>query len=309
MANAVPAHRVAAVRHFNRFYTRQIGLLQDKLLQTRFSLTQARVLYELARRDGTAATDIVRELGIDHGYLSRILRGFAEEGLIVKKRAKTDARQTLLSLTAKGRKAFAPLDRRSQDQVEAMLRESSTAQQKRVVTAMQEIENIIGKTNENRPNYTLRPHRHGHMGWIVARHGVLYGVEYGWDSHIEALTADIVSAFLKNFDPARERCWIAEIDGEPVGAIFLVRDTDEVACIRLLMVEPHARGLGIGRRLVEECVRFAREAGYAKVTLWTHAVLTAARAIYQRAGFRATERWVHDDFGKPEPSETWELNL
>jgi DNA-binding MarR family transcriptional regulator/GNAT superfamily N-acetyltransferase len=310
MANVVPAHRVDAVRRFNRFYTRQIGLLQDGLLKTRFSLTEARVLYELARRsDGTTASDIVRELGLDHGYLSRILSRFSEHGLIAKKRARADARQTLLSLTAKGRKAFAPLERRSHDLVESMLRGISVAQQKRVVAAMQEIENIVGGKKAEARRYILRPHRTGDMGWIVTRHGVLYGTEFGWDSGIEALTAEIVYTFLKNFDPTREHCWIAEIDGQPVGSVFLVHETDTVARIRLLLVEPQARGLGIGRRLVDECIRFARQAGYEKITLWTHAVLTTARAIYQRAGFQVTERWVHDDFGKPEPSETWELKL
>ena len=309
MAHAVAAQRINAVRHFNRFYTRQIGLLQDHLLESRFSLTEARVLYELWRHKRATASDIVRELGLDHGYLSRILRRFAEDGLIAKTRAKTDARQTLLSLTAKGRKAFAPLDRGSHELVETMLSKSSSAQQKRIVSAMQEIECIIGQERAADRTYTLRLHRPGDMGWVVARHGAIYGEEYGWDSSIEALTADICSAFLKNYDAARERCWIAEIDGEPVGSVFLVRETDDVARLRLLIVEPAARGLGIGKRLVDECIRFAREAGYNKITLWTHAVLTAARAIYQQAGFQRTEQWVHDDFGKPEPSETWELAL
>jgi DNA-binding MarR family transcriptional regulator/N-acetylglutamate synthase-like GNAT family acetyltransferase len=309
MANVVPAHRVDAVRRFNRFYTRQIGLLQDRLLQTRFSLTEARVLYELARRAGATASDIVGELGLDHGYLSRILRRFADDGLIVKRRAKDDARQMQLALTPKGRKAFAPLDRGSHDLVEKMLTQTSPAQQKRVVSAMREIESIIGRKNGTERSYILRPHRPGDMGWVVARHGVIYGEEYGWHSGIEALTADIVATFLKNFNAARERCWIAETDGEPVGSIFLVRETDEVARIRLLLVEPQARGLGIGKRLVDECIKFARQAGYSKITLWTHAVLTTARAIYKNAGFEVTERWVHDDFGKPEPSETWELKL
>ena len=305
----VSAQRIAAVRRFNRFYTRQIGLLQDRWLQSPFSLTQARVLYELAQRERCTASDIVRELRIDHGYLSRILGRFQNNGLITKARSPEDARQKLLTLTAKGRKAFAPLDRRSQDQVETMLKDVPAARQKRVVAAMAEIETIVGEGDAPASSYVLRPHRPGDMGWVVARHGALYAAEYGWDHVIEALTADIVSAFLKNFDPARECCWIAEIDGEPVGSVFLVKDSDKVARLRLLIVEPQARGLGIGRRLVDESISFARNAGYTSVTLWTHGVLTAARAIYQRSGFRLVKQWTHNEFGKDEASETWELEL
>ena len=308
MANTVAAEQIGAVRRFNRFYTRQIGLLQDRLLHTRFSLTEARVLYELSRRDRLTASDIVAALQIDHGYLSRILRRFDAEGLILKTRAQDDGRQTLLSLTAKGRKAFAPVDRRSQDQVVQMLGKANTAQRKCIVAAMNEIEEILGDEKPRR-SFTLRPHRPGDMGWVVARHGTLYAKEYDWDSRIEALTAEIVANFLKKFDSAREKCWIAEIDGEPVGSVFLVRESDEVARLRLLIVDPQARGLGIGKRLVDECIAFARKAGYRKITLWTHGVLKAARGIYQQAGFRLTEQWVHDEFGKPEPSETWDLDL
>jgi DNA-binding MarR family transcriptional regulator/GNAT superfamily N-acetyltransferase len=308
MTNTVAAEQIGAVRRFNRFYTRQIGLLQDRLLHTRFSLTEARVLYELSRRDRLTASDIVAVLQIDHGYLSRILRRFDAEGLISKTRAQEDGRQTLLSLTAKGRKAFAPVDRRSHDQVQDMLGRTSVAQRKRIITAMNEIEEILGDEKPER-SFTLRPHRAGDMGWVVARHGALYPKEYGWDNRIEALTAEIVATFLKNFDPAREKCWIAELDGEPVGSVFLVRESDEAARLRLLIVDPQARGLGIGTKLVEECIVFARKAGYRKVTLWTHGVLKAARGIYQQAGFKLTEQWVHDEFGKPEPSETWELEL
>jgi GNAT superfamily N-acetyltransferase len=183
--------------------------------------------------------------------------------------------------------------------------------QQRMVTAMSTIEALVGSKDKRAPAYSLRTHRPGDMGFVVARHGVIYGEEYGWDSSIEALTAEICSNFLKNFDPARERCWIAEIDGEPVGSVFLVKEPgkDDVARLRLLIVDPKARGLGIGRRLVEECIRFGREAGYKTITLWTHAVLKGARVIYQQAGFKVTEKWVHDDFGKPEPAETWDLKL
>jgi DNA-binding MarR family transcriptional regulator/GNAT superfamily N-acetyltransferase len=302
--------RVGAVRRFSRFYTRRIGLLQDGLLETPFSLTQARVLYELAHRRDCTATDVVASLGLDHGYLSRILREFEQRGLISRRRAKEDGRQMVLTLTAKGHLAFGALDKRSQNDMGAMLRDLSEVDQARVVAAMGTIETLIGGDNKApSPAYTLRSHRPGDMGWVVARHGALYAKEYGWDSTIEAITAEIVSCFLKNYDPEREHCWIAEIDGEPVGSIFLVRDSDEVARIRLLIVDPRARGLGIGRDLAAQSIAFARKAGYRKITLWTHSVLTAARAIYQREGFTLVKSWVHEDFGMPLGSETWELGL
>lgn len=301
--------RVTAVRRFSRFYTRQIGLLQDGLLDTQFSLTQARVLYELAQQQTCTATELAAALGLDHGYLSRILRLFDERGLVAKRRGNEDGRQVVLSLTTKGRLAIAKLDQLSQHEMAAMLGKMGEAEQIRVVAAMDTIERLIGPSTEDAPAFSLREHRPGDMGWVVARHGALYPAEYGWDNHIEALTAEIVAGFLKNFDPARERCWIAEMDGEPVGSIFLVRDSDAVARVRLLIVDPRARGLGIGRRLVEEAIAFARKAGYSSVTLWTHKVLTAARMIYVKAGFQLVEEWVHDEFGKPETSETWQLDL
>ena len=309
MSVAVDERNIAAMRRFSRFYTRQVGLLQDGILRTRFSLTEARVLYELAHRNKPNASEIATELGLDHGYLSRILSDFEKAGLVVRTRSADDGRQFLLALTAKGRMAFAPIDQGSQEQVRGILEKLVPADRQRVVGAMGMIEQLIEGAPAGKPAYTLRTHRPGDMGWVVERHGVLYGQEYGWDARIEALTAEIVGNFLKNFDPKRERCWIAEIDGTPVGSVFLVRDSDEVARLRLLIVDPGARGLGIGKRLVDECISFARKAGYKKITLWTHGVLTAARAIYQRAGFQLTEQWVHDDFGKPEPSETWELTL
>ena len=301
--------RIAAVRRFNRFYTGQIGLLQDRWLQSPFSLTEARVLYEIANRARATASEIGRELKLDPGYLSRILRRFRQKRLMRKTPSEKDGRSALLNLTARGRAAFAPLDRRSGEQVAAMLNKIAPAEQKRVVSGMADIETLIGKTNAKERSYVLRPHRPGDMGWVVTRHGALYAAEYGWDSRIEAITADIVSTFLKNFEPTREACWIAEIDGAPVGSVFLVRESDNVARLRLLLVEPAARGFGIGKKLVDECIGFARSAGYGKVVLWTHGVLTAARAIYQSAGFRLVKQWVHDYFGKPEASETWELEL
>jgi DNA-binding MarR family transcriptional regulator/N-acetylglutamate synthase-like GNAT family acetyltransferase len=301
--------RVGAVRRFARFYTRRIGLLDEGLLDSPFSLSQARVLYELAQQREATATVLASALDIDHGYLSRILRGFEERDLIVRRRDESDGRQVVISLTTKGHKAFASLDHRSQRETGSLLKHLDDAEQVRVVTAMETIERLIGRDAAPERRVTLRSHQPGDMGWVVARHGALYAAEYGWSSHIEAITAEIVSGFLKTSDPARERCWIAEMDGEPVGSIFLVRDSDEVARIRLLIVDPKGRGLGIGRMLVEASIAFACNAGYRKITLWTHAVLTVARAIYQKQGFRLIEQWVHDDFGKPEPSETWELTL
>ena len=301
--------RVGAVRRFSRFYTRQIGLLQDRLLDTPYSLTQARVLYELAQQQTATATEVAAALGLDHGYLSRILRSFDEKGLVARRRGADDGRQVVLSLTTKGRLAIAKLDQLSQREMGAMLHQLGDVEQIRVVSAMNTIERLIGRSPMDEPPYTVRLHQPGDMGWVVARHGALYPAEYGWDSHIEALTAEIVASFLKNHDPARERCWIAEMDGEPVGSAFLVRESETVARLRLLIVDPRARGLGIGRRLVEECISFARDAGYSQITLWTHQVLTAARAIYRKAGFQCVEEWTHDEFGKPEVSETWQLDL
>jgi DNA-binding MarR family transcriptional regulator/GNAT superfamily N-acetyltransferase len=301
--------RVGAVRRFNRAYTRRIGVLRDDFLKSSYSLAEARVLYELAHRQKPTAGEIAAELGLDHGYLSRILRGFNERGLIIKTPSPDDRRQSLLSLTVKGRMAFAPLDQRSQDDVAAMIGKLSAADQDRLVAAMGTIEHVLGETPSPPVPYILRPPRPGDMGWIVSRHGALYGAEYGWDERLEALTAEIVAAFVRNQDHRRERCWIAERDGENVGSVLLVRETDEVARLRLLLVEPNARGLGIGARLVEEALRFAREARYRTITLWTHSVLTAARHVYERAGFRLIETNEHNEFGTTLVGEIWELEL
>jgi DNA-binding MarR family transcriptional regulator/GNAT superfamily N-acetyltransferase len=301
--------RVGAVRRFNRLYTQRIGVLQDGFLRTPFSLAEARVLYELSRREKVTATEIATELGLDHGYLSRILRGFGERGLVVKTASPIDRRQSLVSLTVKGRMAFAPLDQGSQKEVAGMIGKLSAADQDRVVAAMRTIESLLAETSPADVPYILRPPRSGDMGWIVSRHGALYGEEYGWDERLEAMCAEIVAAFVRNFDAKRERCWIAERDGENVGSVLLVKDTEEIARLRLLLVEPKARGLGIGARLVEECVRFAREARYKQMTLWTHSVLTAARHIYEQAGFKLIDSKTHDEFGKELTGETWDLKL
>lgn len=301
--------RVAAVRRFARFYTRRIGLLQESLLQSPFSLSQARVLYELAHCDRCTASDLASALGLDHGYLSRILRGFAEEGLIVRNRSAQDGRQISLSLTVKGRKAFAALDHHSQREMGGILKALPVADQERVVAAMGTIENLIDGGLSRPPAYLLRPHRPGDMGWVISSQMKLYAAEYGWDASYEALVAEITAQFLRNFDPAREHCWIAEIGGEPVGSVFLVKAGEDVAKLRLLGLEAKARGLGIGRRLVGECISFAREKGYSKMTLWTQSILKEARGIYQRAGFRLVKSERHRSFGHDLVGETWELDL
>lgn len=301
--------RVNAVRRFSRFYTRKIGLLQDGLLDSPFSLTQARILYELAHKENATATDVAAALSLDHGYLSRILRGFDEQGLIGRQRAKQDGRQIALSLTTKGRKAFAALDHQSQRDMGALLRKLSVSDQNRVVAAMGVIETLVGERDNSAPPFILRPHRSGDMGWVVAQHGAIYAEEYGWDISFEALVAEIAAQFIKSFDPAREACWIAEVGGEPAGSIFLVRESDAVAKLRLLIVDPKARGLGIGRKLVEECIAFARAKGYRQITLWTQSILVGARRIYQSAGFRRVSTKAHKGWGAPLVGETWQLEL
>ncbi len=306
--DAVP--RIAAIRQFNRFYTRQIGLLNEGLLSSQFSLTQARMLYELAHRRQTTAVELCRELGIDAGYLSRILADFQKTGLIEKKTSREDGRRTLLALTKKGRQAFAPLNTRSGQQVETMLSRLGPSRQKALVGAMQTIESILSPNTDRSASYLLRPHRPGDMGWVVQRHGELYWREYHYEERFEALVAEIVAEFIQNLDPRRERCWIAERDGENVGCIFLVKKSATVAKLRLLLVEPSARGLGIGRRLVEECVRFAREAGYKRIMLWTQSELAAARGIYKAAGFQRVAQERHDSWGRSGLiGETWELRV
>ena len=309
MADTDFEQRVATVRRFNRFYTKQIGLLHQGYLESSFSLAEARVLYELAHRDKPAATELARELGLDAGYLSRILRGFERRRLIRRTPSKADRRQSHLSLTERGRAAFAPLNVRSRADIGAMLDRLGPGEQRRLIEAMQTIEGFLGAPAESRAAYVLRPHQPGDMGWVVHRHGALYGQEYGWDEQFEALVAGVVAKFIQNFDPKRERCWIAEKDGEIVGSVFLVGASRTVAQLRLLLVEPKARGLGIGGHLVTECVRFARQVGYRKITLWTNSVLRAARRIYEAAGFRLVRKERHRSFGRDLIGETWELSL
>jgi DNA-binding MarR family transcriptional regulator/GNAT superfamily N-acetyltransferase len=304
--------RTDAVRLFNRFYTRQIGLLREELFGTSFSLAEARVLYELAHRDKSTAAQVGNELGLDAGYLSRILSGFEKRRLIEKTPSEVDRRQSLLALTKQGRKAFAPLDGRSAAQVTAMLGALPDASQDRLIGAMQTIQSILGApelAGADRAPYLLRPHQPGDMGWVVHRQGLLYAQEYGYDETFEALVAEIVAKFIQHYDAKRERCWIAERNGEIVGSVFLVADSKTVAKLRLLYVERSARGLGIGARLVAECIRFGRQTGYKKILLWTQSELDAARHIYENAGFHVIEKKNHHSFGKDLTAETWELSL
>jgi DNA-binding MarR family transcriptional regulator/N-acetylglutamate synthase-like GNAT family acetyltransferase len=303
---------VEEVRRFNRFYTRQIGVLQDGLLHSPFSLTEVRVLYELAHRNKPTAGMLCAELALDAGYLSRLLRAFEKRQLILREPSRTDGRQSLLGLTAKGRRTFAPLEGRSNEQVAGMLAKLLPSARKRLVAAMHEIETVLGdrRATATKEPYLLRPHQPGDMGWVVHRHGVLYSQEYGYDERFEALVAEIVAEFIQHFDHRRERCWIAEREGEVVGSVFLVKKSKAVSKLRLLLVEPSARGLGIGRRLVAECVRFARQVGYRKMMLWTQSELGAARHLYKLAGFHLIRKEAHQSWGRDDlVSETWELKL
>ena len=305
--------RVSAVRRFNRFYTRQIGVLRKGYLDSPFSLAEARVLYEIGHGDGLTASDVGRALGLDAGYLSRVLRNFERRGLISRKTSKNDARQSHLALTPRGRQTFAPLEQRSQDDVAGMLGKLDPNEQARLVAAMGEIETLLGAEAggaKSPPHYILREPRHGDFGWIVKRHAELYAQEYGWTDPFEGLCAQIAADFINNYDPKLERCWIAEMNGENVGTVMLVKDEEPgVARIRLLIVDPKARGLGLGTRLTDECVNFARKAGYKKITLWTHSILNAARHTYEKAGFKLMRSEKHKSWGKPVVSEHWDLGL
>ena len=306
---SAPDESVQAIRRFNRFYTRQIGVLQEHLLESDFSLTEVRVLYELAHRENFTAKELCRNLGLDRGYLSRMLQSFKSRGLIKTVVSAEDRRNVLLSLTTKGRRVLAPLEQRSSDEVSAMLTRLSADQQKKILAAMCDIEAILTPSTSASP-YLLRAHRPGDMGWVVQRHGELYWREYRYDERFEALVAKVVAEFIQNLDSKRERCWIAERNGENVGSVFLVKKSATVAKLRLLLVEPSARGLGIGKRLVEECIHYAREAGYKEIVLWTQSELAAARGIYQNTGFRLVGEEKHQSWGRRDlVAETWALKL
>jgi DNA-binding MarR family transcriptional regulator/GNAT superfamily N-acetyltransferase len=301
--------RVQAVRQFSRFYTRQLGVLNEKLLGSKYSLTEVRVLFELAHRTDCTARQIGQDLGLDAGYLSRILNRFARVRLVTRERSKIDRRNIQLRLTAKGRSVFQSLDRQSSAQVAEMLKELSEPIQEKLVGALRRAEESFIDGSFSKSAVVLRSHRSGDIGWVIHRHGALYAEQYGWDESFEALVAEVAAQFIKNFDPTRERCWIAELDGEAVGSIFLVKFTEEIAKLRLLLVEPHARGFGIGRKLVRECIELARQSRYEKVTLWTQSCLLAARKLYREAGFKLVKEEPQRAFGADLVSEIWELEL
>ena len=313
--------RIANIRRFNRFYTQRIGVLQEGLLDSTYSLAQVRILYELAHWHGDSRARSTKErpsarrlavrLGLDEGYLSRLLRGFEKQRLIARKPSSDDGRENILSLTERGRKAFAPLDARSRRQVAAMLAPLPERDRSRLVAAMSAIEQVleVPPSTSETAAYALRPLRPGDLGWVTHRHGVLYAEEYGYDERFEALVAEIAAHFVQAFDAERERCWIAERGGEILGCVFLVSKSRTVAKLRLLLVEPAARGLGLGARLVDECIAFARQAGYRKIVLWTQSELLAARRIYERRGFRRVAEEAHQSFGRDLVAESWELPL
>ena len=309
MPRSVSADRIEAVRHFNRWYTQQVGALRGDLLATPYPLPQARVLFELAHRDGVTAADLAATLGLDRSYLSRLLAGLEKKGLVLRARDKADARRQSLALTAAGRRAFADLDRRSRDEVRAILAPLAPERERRLLGAMAAIEHVLGAGETTEVPFTLRAHEPGDLGWVVSRHGALYAREYGWDASFEALVAEIAAKFLREFDPARERAWIVERDGERVGCVFVVGESASVAKLRMLLVEPDARGLGLGRRLVAECLRFARSVGYRELVLWTNDVLHAARRLYVEAGFTLVGEQRHTSFGHPLVGQTWSLDV
>lgn len=304
--------RIAAVRRFSRFYTHAIGALHEHLLDSPYSLTEARVLWELAHHAPLTATALTQQLRLDAGYMSRLLRRFKEQGLVKARPSPQDARQQWLSLTPKGRRAFAPLDRRSHDETAALLSRLPAPRQEDLVDAMARIEQALAEDTgaaSPAPAFRLRPPQPGDMGWVIARHGALYAAEYGWDARFEALVARICADFVDRFRPEREACWIAEHAGRNAGCVFLVQASPTVAQLRMLIVEPWARGLGIGAALVAQTESFARERGYRRIRLWTNSILTSARRIYQASGYRLTKTEPHHSFGHDLVGETWELTL
>jgi DNA-binding MarR family transcriptional regulator/GNAT superfamily N-acetyltransferase len=302
------AEAVTAVRAFNRFYTKVIGALREDLVHTPYSLTEGRVIFELAQRDATEVADLRRLLDLDAGYLSRILARFEADGLVRRTRSEVDGRRQVIRMTPAGRKAYATLDKRSAAEIGVMLDRLGDSDRRRLLGAMATIQELVGETS--RPNMVIvRSPLAGDLGWVVQRHGALYADEYGWDDTFEALVARIVGDYVASRDPKREAAWIAEVDGQPVGCVFCVRRDDRQAQLRLLLVEPGVRGTGIGGRLVAECVRFARQAGYHQLVLWTNDVLVDARRRYERAGFRLVEEGTHHSFGKDLVAQTWSLDL
>jgi DNA-binding MarR family transcriptional regulator/GNAT superfamily N-acetyltransferase len=296
---------VAAVRAFNRFYTSRIGVLGEGFLRTPHSLTEARVLYELGDREVAEVADLRRELDIDAGYLSRLLSRLEEQSLVARERSADDSRRQRVRLTEGGHDAFAELDRRSAAEIGALLDGLGEERQRRLVAAMRVIADVLDEDRPSDGAIVLRAPQPGDYGWIVQRHGALYADEYGWDETFEALVARIVADYAEQNDPKREAAWIAEVDGEPVGCVLCVRKDDATAQLRLLLVDPRARGRGIGGRLIDECLRFARRAGYERIVLWTNDVLHDARRLYERAGFELVESGSHHAFGHDLVEQTW----
>ncbi len=306
---AIKREHIESVRRFGRFYTRKIGVLREGLLGSPFPLPEARLVYELAHHEQTTAAELADELGLDPGYISRLLSRLVSLGLVEKRASDEDGRVKLLRLTREGHEVFAKLNAASARQVEAMLEDLEDVDRHRLVQAMASIQRLLGMAEGDRVPYILRPHQSGDMGWVVERHGVLYNREYGWDEHFEGLVAEIVAKFVHNFDSRRERCWIAEKDGENVGSVFLVHKSEKVAQLRLLLVEPRSRGFGIGKRLVAECSSFARRAGYRSIVLWTNDVLHAARGLYENEGYNLVKEESHHSFGHDLTGQYWELEL
>jgi DNA-binding MarR family transcriptional regulator/N-acetylglutamate synthase-like GNAT family acetyltransferase len=301
--------QISAVRHFNRFFTRQIGVLREGLLHSPYPLIDARILFELGQRDQLTATHLCRELGLDAGYASRVLTRLEQQGLLEKVRSAGDGRSFILHLTEKGQEAFVLLDQRSRTEAGELLNDLSAVDQQKLLRAMQTIEGILTRGLKFADPFILRTHQPGDMGKVTQLHGQLYAQEYGFDTSFEALVAQIVADFITNFKPDRERCWIAEMNGEVVGSVFVVQKDEQVAKLRLLLVDPKARGLGLGSRLVDECIRFAQRCGYKKLILWTNSILLEARNIYQKAGFKLIEEEAHHSYGQDLIGETWELDL
>ena len=310
MDSRIDATATEAVRRFNRFYTHRIGILQESLLGSGLSLSEGRIVFELGRRGDWTAGGIAVEFGLDPGHVSRLLGALEKRRLIARKRSESDARQAIVSLTARGRERYQFLDQRSTEDIAALLAPLSQADGKRLLSAMAAIESLLGDGTPPRVPYILRPNRPGDIGWVVSRHAALYAEEYGWDETFEGMVAEVAAEFIKSFDAKRERCWIAEREGEIVGSVFLVRGPEErTAKLRLLYVEPSARGLGIGARLVEECRLFARATGYKRIVLWTNSILLSARRIYEAAGYRLMKSEPHNSFGHDLVGETWQLDL
>ncbi|WP_439611025.1 bifunctional helix-turn-helix transcriptional regulator/GNAT family N-acetyltransferase [Reyranella sp.] len=309
MAASSLASRIEAVRRFSRFYTRRIGVLEETLLHSPFTLPEGRLVYEIANRDRPTAQELCRDLGLDPGYVSRLLQALEKRGCIARKRSTSDKRQTELTLTAKGQRLWAAMNERSRQDIADLLAELPIARQDRLVKALETVEALLDEPPEKRVPFTLRPHQPGDLGWIIRRQTQLYATEYGWDGTFEAMLAEISAKFIRKFDPKSDNCWIAERNGEIAGSVFLVRAGKPTGQLRMLYVEPSARGLGIGQSLVAACIEDARAKGYRKLMLWTNDILVSARKIYIATGFRLVREEKHDSFGKKLVGQFWSLDL